>query len=154
MTEITDIKKSPLWPARQPRTPRPVRYAIDPTAFVIALIGAPLVVTALTFWMAFVPVIALVLGGPVYLAFAIPVLLWDLPRRRPTFGRLALLGLGAVAAFTFVLFVANLVFPEGRFDTLVRVYGIMGAIFAPLWAGTFAPLYRNFRQARFAAPLA
>ena len=154
MTEITDIRKIPLWPVRQPRSPGPVRYAIDPTAFVLALIGAPLVVTALTFWAMFIPVAAVVVGGPVYLALATPVLLWDLPRNEPRFDRLAFLGFAAAMAFAGLAYLLATLAGSRDAGTFAGLYAVMGAIFAPLWAGTFAPLYRSFRRDRFAAPLA
>lgn len=159
MTEIIDMRKTPLWPQRlvglkKIKAPRPVRYGIDPTAFVVALIGAPLLVTALTFWLAFIPVISLALGGPVYLLCAIPVLLWDLPRQEPTFSRLAQLGFLAAMACSVALFLLAVLLQNKHFYNGGALYGVMGAIFGPLWAGPIAPIYLKMRRSDYAQPLA
>ncbi|MEM8578201.1 MAG: hypothetical protein AAGF60_10145 [Pseudomonadota bacterium] len=60
--------------------PRPARYLVDPVAFFIALIGAPLLVTLASFWLFLIPVFALVLGGPIYLILGTPLLLFHLRR--------------------------------------------------------------------------
>ena len=135
--------------AARRRPPRPVRYAVDPTAFVVALIGAPLLVTACTFWIGFIPLIALAMGGPVYLLLAIPVLLWDLPRHEPSFWRITAFGFLAAMSFAALLAIASL-FVGGELRSAVMLYLIMGAIFGPLWAAPFAPIYLAMRRPVFA----
>jgi len=151
MTEMNDIRKAVLWPKYKARPvklwdPRPVRYSIDPTAFVVALIAAPLAITAMTFWAYFVPVAALLFGGPIYLILAVPVLLWDLPRHEPDFGRLAGLGFLASTGFALMVGALGLLLNDPDMGAFAGFYGFMGAIFAPLWAGMFAPLYKRFRR--------
>jgi len=138
MTEMIDIRKRILWPERklslkQQRQPRPVRYAIDPTAFVAAVIGAPLLVTAATFWALGIPVFALLFGGPVYVALSIPVLLWDIPRHEPTIGRLATLGFVSAMGFVALLCMVWPFVDEHEWGFFVGLYAVMGAIFGPLW---------------------
>ena len=158
MTEMIDIRKRVLWPEHRPKPVkrhdlRPVRYAIDPTAFVGALIAAPLLVTAATFWVYFIPLMALGLGGPIYLAMALPVLLWDLPRQEPSFGRLAGLGFAASTGLALLAGLLGLILQSEDMGMIAIIYGIFGAIFAPLWAGFFAPLYLKFRRAEYARAL-
>ncbi|MEL6960152.1 MAG: hypothetical protein AAGL89_14495 [Pseudomonadota bacterium] len=153
MTEISDIRKTPLWPQRAPKPRNAKRYAIDPTAFAVAVVGAPLLVTAMTFWIAFVPVIALVLGGPVYLAFAVPVLMWDMQRREPNAWRYVCLGFFASAAFAAFLALVHALTHQQQYETYAYIYGVFGAAFGPLWAAPVASLYRKLRRADFARPL-
>jgi hypothetical protein len=40
-----------------PHLPYPPRYIIDPVAFFAALVGGPLLFTALCFWALFIPVL-------------------------------------------------------------------------------------------------
>ena len=160
MAEMIEIRKSLLWPLERipvplkGPSPRPVRYLIDPTAFAAAVIAAPLLITALTFWMWFVPVIALVLGGPVYLLCVVPVLMWDLPRQEPTFGRLALMGFLAAMVCAALMLAASVVIQDQGVLMLAGLYAVMGAIFGPLWGGTVAPLYKKFRRADYARAIA
>lgn len=156
MAEMIEMKEGPLWPrplgfgpVRGP-VPRPVRYLIDPTAFAGAIVAAPLLITALTFWIGFIPVISLAMGGPVYLLCAVPVLMWELPRREPTFKRLALMGFAAAMAVAALMFAITMMAAQQSFVFLAALYAIMGAIFGPLWAGTIAPLYLKFRRAEYA----
>ena len=71
MTEITAKYDGIFWRAARPGP----RYLIDPVAFFIALFGAPLLVALLGFWAFFIPIFALVFGGPIYLLLATPALL-------------------------------------------------------------------------------
>ncbi|SLN53788.1 hypothetical protein [Pseudooctadecabacter jejudonensis] len=126
---------------------------VDPTAFFLAVIGAPLLVTLATFWLV-VPPFALVMGGPVYLIFAIPVLLWDIPRHEPTFARLAWLGFGAAMVVAALMALFGRILPASGLDQAAALYAIMGAIIGPLWGGFAAPLYLKFRRASCAQPIA
>ena len=130
MTEITEYKVAPPF---------------DIIAFTAALICAPLVVTALTF-VTVIPVFALIVGAPLYLVVGTPTLLWMVGRYPPRFAPYALAGLGAIFALMVLMWLLDLARPDlqasGFFGFLVA-----GAVFAPLWAGTFAPLYRWWNRA-------
>jgi hypothetical protein len=126
------------------------RHIIDLVMFFIALVLAPLIVTALTFWIFLVPVVALAMGGPVYLLLGIPLLLWWLSRKPPKPNEIA-----------WLAFCANLAVASGPYafmaltgaaepEFLALLYLIFGCIFAPLWAWTFGKLYLSLRRPFFA----
>ena len=125
------------------------RHMIDPLAFFGALILAPVLVTLLTFWVLLIPVFALVMGGPVYLITAVPVLLWWLGRREPDAGEIMLLAMAvnlAASALIYLYFLARV--PNDPVGAAV-MYLAFGSIFAPAWAGMFAWLYRRMRRPFF-----
>lgn len=122
----------------------PPHYTINPTAFVGALILAPLVVTLLTFWTV-IGFFALFLGAIPYLVIGTPILLWAVGRIEPGFADYAGLGiagnmLGWFACF-IVLAPAQGLAEARSFTGLLFGFGM---IFAPLYAGTFGALYRSF----------
>jgi hypothetical protein len=126
-------------------TVKPIPF--DIVAFVAALIAAPLLVTFFTCYL-FVPIAALIIGGPVYLVIGTPILLWMVGRYPPTFWWFALAGFLANAALCVMLVAATKVLPAGQNivsgDMIYMAY--WGLLFAPIWAGTFAPLYRNWNR--------
>ena len=128
-------------------TDRPLPF--DIIAFVGALFLAPIMVTLMTCWLA-IPVMALILGGPVYLVVGIPVLLWMVGRYPPEVWRFALAGFAANVVLC-LLAVAMEKIPlaiQAGYDELFG-FAVCGLLFGPVWAGTFAPLYRRFnRKAR------
>lgn len=129
MSEITAIQDKPL--------------PFGPIAFASALILAPITVTLLTCFL-FIPIAALIIGGPVYLAIGTPVLLWMVGRYPPRFWPYALAGLlGNLALIAFAYAAISLQPAEIRtYEGMTLAY--WGLPFAPLWAGTFAFLYRRF----------
>lgn len=132
MTEITETKPLPF----------------DPVAFVAALVLAPFLVTLVT-CITIIPVFALVIGGPIYLIVGTPTLLWMVGRFPPVFSPFALAGLTAMVVLVVLAAVANLIRPEQGWGEMIPIF-LWGFVFAPIWAGTFAPLYRVCnRQARF-----
>ena len=133
MTEITKIKVLPF----------------DPVAFALALILAPLLVTLITF-IAIIPVFALVLGAPMYLIMATPTLLWMVGRFPPFFVPYALAGFLMVLLPMIGAAAVDLIRPDLGADGLMA-YLSFGTLFAPLWVGTFAPLYRVWN--RMARPI-
>jgi len=144
MTEITGNIRSPFWP--HPKGPA---HVIDPVAFVLALLGAPLVVTLATFW-AFIPIFALIFGAPAYLICGTPALLWYLRRyeARP----LAIGGLAVmVNTATLPILLWTDILP-GRQDVndMLIMFGGFGGVFAFLWGLAFGWLYPNFRRGFFA----
>jgi len=133
MTEISKIKEKYAKP----------RYSVNPTAFVVALICAPLVVTALSFWT-LIGLFALPFGIIPYLVFGGPTLIWAVGHILPSFGSYAALGFAGnlVMGAVLALFLAVM----GRTDEfeLVGFLAGFGLIFAPLYAGTFGSIYATF----------
>ncbi|MEO0938984.1 MAG: hypothetical protein AAFY38_12595 [Pseudomonadota bacterium] len=140
---MTEMTASPnFW---MPRATGP-RYVIDPVAFFVALIGAPLLITALTFWMLLIPVAALVMGGPLYLILGTPLLLWFLRRNVGKGEDIALLALGSVIAACAALFGLGVLMDEADYKAIALIYGGFGILFGPAWAATFAFLYNRLRN--------
>lgn len=134
MTEISEIKVHPF----------------DPAAFVAALVLAPVTVTLIT-CLTIIPIFALVLGGPVYLIVGTPVLLWMVGRYPPVFSTFAVAGILGMFALFALAGAYHAVLPDQGASELLAIY-LWGMVFAPLWAGTFAPIYRRLnRMARLAA---
>jgi len=128
MTEITANKEK-------------VRYAINPWKFVVALILAPILVTALTCWT-LIGLYALPFGAIPYLVIGTPILIWAAGRIKPAFWPYAGLGLLGWVVMMVVLPLALLA--EGNAWEIVdmmRFLGGFGLIFAPLYAGAFGWLY-------------
>lgn len=120
------------------------RYAVHPTAFFLALIGAPLVVTLATFWTV-IGLFALPLGIIPYLVIGTPILLWAVGRVEPGFWRYAFLGFAGNMVMA-VIGIVVLTPPFGSSanqETFIFMTGF-GMIFAPLYAGTFGALYLSF----------
>jgi hypothetical protein len=125
------------------------RYIIDPVAFFAALILAPILFTAATFWLLFIPLGALVFGGLPYLVVAPPVLLIHLRRHRVDPSRIA--ALAAVTSIVLVTLgtVMALLMPGiGPDDVLISALLVMAfaVIFAACWGVTFAWLYRSMAR--------
>ncbi|WP_298858186.1 hypothetical protein [uncultured Sulfitobacter sp.] len=135
-----------------PPVPYPARYIIDPVAFFAALIGGPLLFTALTFAAFLIPVAALIFGGPMYLIVGTPLLLWYLRLNDGDPNALAFLAF-KVMAFALILATAlaaitgdNAVFGIGLWFTG------FGMIFGPAWAYFFGIVYQYLRRDFFAKP--
>lgn len=115
---------------------------IDWLVFIFALIGAPLLVTLLTFW-AFVPVFALILGGPFYLLLAPPFLIWMLRRHGPNY-ILAILGACvSLIAVPPIMAAYGLLTGTPRAFEDGLAFALMGLIFAPAYAAAFVFIYKN-----------
>ena len=134
-------------------TGKRVRYMIDPVAFFAALVLAPLTVTALSFWIVFIPVFALVFGGPAYLILGVPALLWWLGRAEPKVGELAVLGFVVNLVATALVWVFMSIEAPYESEWLPRMYLIFGSVFAPVWSGVFARMYLSLRRPFFAQPV-
>lgn len=119
----------------------------DIIAFVGALICAPIAVTLVT-GVTIIPIFALVFGAPAYLIFGTPVLLWMVGRYPPATMRYALAGLLVNAMLCGVIFLADRYLPTAKDSALSETLSLAlwGLLFAPIWAGTFAPLYRRFNR--------
>lgn len=135
-----------------PLLPYPPRYLIDPVAFFGALIGAPILFTLLSFWALFIPVFALVLGGPAYLVIGTPILLWYLRRNDGEPSDLGFLAFCIMAVcLALLLLFAAVTGDEQMLVTGCFFFGF-GMIFAPAWAYLFGTLYRRFRRDFYAKP--
>lgn len=119
--------------------------------FLVAFIAAPLLVTLLTFW-AFIPVYALLFGGPLYLIAGLPLAVWYLRTRTPRCIQLLLLALICQLLQIPIFFIAALYF--GDFDMLnaLPAFLFFGAIFALIWTLTFLALYLLLARAEPPAP--
>lgn len=116
----------------------------DIVAFAGALIGGPVVVTLVSA-ITIIPVFALIFGAPLYLIVGTPTLLWMVGRYPPDFSPFAVAGLGSIFAMMALAGALDSLRPDLGTD---EAFGflIAGAVFAPLWAGTFAVLYRRFNR--------
>lgn len=120
---------------------------LDPVAFVAALIMAPLLVTMATFWVLYIPVVALVLGGPVYLIVGTPVLLTLAFKAPLTPAVCTKAALGSVAVLTALAMTAGLILENQAvgYGPLL-IFAGFSALFAAIWAATFASLYTCFSR--------
>ncbi|QBF33560.1 hypothetical protein [Thalassococcus sp. S3] len=117
---------------------------VDPIAFFLALVGAPLVVAVLGFWIMLIPVVGIVLGGPYYLILGTPILLAYLLLYEPKPWIAALL---ATVAVLLLLGGAHLL--QARLPTdLLRepMYLYFGPPCGAAWGAAFVWLYRWIRQ--------
>lgn len=128
------------------------RHIIDPVAFFIALFGAPLLVTASTFWLV-VPVFALLFGGPVYLAVGTPVLLWRLQRSLDRLGDLVLLAIETVIVIVLAGIAYFLLTSQQENALRLLVLGLFAVVFAALWTATFGWLYRKLCRDFYTHPV-
>lgn len=117
-------------------------HLIDPTAFVVALIGAPLLATAASFFL-IIPVFALLVGALPYLFLGTPVLLWHLGRNAPDSGKTALLALKTVcvAVLPFWLIVAIFSGPAAPDIEMFAILSLLSLLFAAIWGSVFGLIY-------------
>jgi hypothetical protein len=120
-----------------------VHPLLDPIAFAGALVLAPLLVTALTFALALIPVAALILGGLPYLVFGGPVFLWMVTRYPATGGTFAVGGLVAHVLF-MLCFAAKEIAAPSQIGEMLAVFALFGVPFSAGWGATFGWLYRSF----------
>lgn len=128
------------------------RASLDPVAFFIALLAAPVLVTLGSFWFFLIPVAALVLGGPIYLVLGTPLLLIYLQRHACSVG--GVMALAAVAVLSIIPFgwlVALSTGERGILQVSLFVAGF-GLIFGPCWAAAFAKLYNKMARNSLALP--
>ena len=135
-----------------PTVPYPTCYIIDPVAFFVALIGGPLIFTGMTLWAFFIPVAALLFGGPAYLIVGTPLLLWYL---RHNYGAPNALAALAFKVMLFAFFVAMIIAAITGDEQLFGIglwFTGFGMIFGPAWAYFFGILYQRMRRDFFAKP--
>ncbi|WP_133169790.1 hypothetical protein [Yoonia maritima] len=125
---------------------RTIRYSVNPTAFVAALILAPVSVTLLTCWT-IIGLFALPFGAIPYLLLGTPVLLWAVTKIEPAFWSYAILGFAVNLVCCLACAVADALNLSADADDLAIIFGF-GLIFGPLYAGAFGMLYANFHPNR------
>jgi|AntRauMFilla1563_2_1112583.scaffolds.fasta_scaffold07198_3 hypothetical protein len=135
-----------------PPVPYPPRYIIDPVAFFVALIGGPLLFTALSFWALFIPVFALGLGGPLYLVIGTPLLLCYLRRNDGDPGDLAALAFKVMVLALVPITLLALLIGEKEVFGFGFAFSGFGMIFGPAWAYFSGWIYQRLRREFFAKP--
>ena len=132
--------------------PYPPRYIIDPVAFFAALILGPLMFTGLSFWIFFIPIAALIFGGPVYLLIGTPLLLWYLRRHDGDPVDLSYLAFKVVAFAMMLGFVLATMTANNDVQGLTLFFTGFGIFFGPAWAYSFGKVYQRLRRDFFAKP--
>ena len=122
----------------------PPRYVVDSWAFAKAFGGAPLLVTLVSFWT-LVGLFAPFFGGLQYVLVGLPVSIWGVGRIKPGFVAYGSLGVLANAVATLAI-LGWLALNGKPLEPALTLFGILGSLFAFLWAGTFAVLYRNMHR--------
>lgn len=139
MTEITAIRGSLLFP-----TQRTKHHLVDPVAFALAMIGGPLITGILGMPALFIPTFAVMLGGPIYLAVGIPVMLVYMRRHRPPPMDWGLLAFTTHLALFLPIFA--LAWQSGSNVDSARIYLLFGSFFAPLWGAVSGVIYRRLER--------
>ena len=117
---------------------------LDPVAFALALVLAPLLVALMFFWLLLIPVLAVIFGAVPYLVFGTPALLWMVTRLRPSLGRFALGGLVVHGLFLACLAAWGLLLHDRAALDLFWFFALFGLPHAAAWFAAFAALYRGF----------
>lgn len=147
MSEINE-KRSVLWPHA-----RPPRRLVDPVAFFVALISAPVALAAGTFWVLGIPVFAILFGAPFYLLLGAPLMAAYLRRAPARAGAFALLGAIANIGTPFVVTAYGHLIQDTQLTQMGLFFFGFGAIFAPAWCATFALIYRRLERPFYAQPI-
>lgn len=134
--------------------PQPVlpRYTVDPVAFFLALIGGPLMFTLLTFWLLFIPVFALWIGGPLYLLIGVPMLLHHLGRHPCVPGDIAQLAMYGVLLILPLSALGALAFQSIEILSGGIGMAAFGLMIAPGWGYFFAVIYKRLCRDFYAHP--
>ena len=124
MTENTEIRKI-YW--------RP---------FILSLVSAPLTVTLITVWITPIPYVAMMLGGPIYLAFGAPLLIWHLRRHPPQVIPIIALSLIPIVGMLPLTLVIAAFRPNREVLEALPFLLSYSAAFAILWSATFTLFYQ------------
>lgn len=114
-------------------------------AYLLALVGAPLVVAALGVWVLWEPYFALFVGLLPYLILAGPGFALALVWVRPRFFSFALVGLALNILSPVALLLTRRWLEIPHDWDVTRMVWSYGAVFSALWGGCFALLYRWLR---------
>jgi len=144
----------PRFPFSFPKLPRWVRIksllpqrsrVVDPLAFFLALVGAPIVVALAGLWLLFIPVLAIFYGGPLYLLIGGPILFVLVATKGPHVLTAMALSLMTIFCGAVLAVLAGALQNPVHAD-IFALYGSFGSLMAPLWAGTFCVLYRKLER--------
>jgi hypothetical protein len=116
-----------------------------PVPFLIAFFSAPLIVTALTFWIGLIPYFALLIGGPLYVVIGLPVLIWYLRGHPPNYMPIILLALISLLATVPLGLALALWFDRWKDLEMLEMIFSYGPVFAVAWSAGFTFLYRWLR---------
>ena len=141
MTEIMEFYERRMAPR-----PAKARFVIDPVAFALVLVLAPLLVALLGFWIMGIPVIAVFFGGPCYLVAGTPVLLIYLHLRHGTAPQIAALALATVLIGGAIILVGDHLLSTRPSHYEILSFTGMGVIFGPLWGFAFGLIYNRLRN--------
>jgi len=137
---MTELAENPAAPPHQ----------VDPVAFIVSLIAAPLLFTGATFWVLYIPLFALALGGIPYLVIGTPVLWVHLRRKRADIGDIAWLAciwnIAAVAVATAIWAYVN-ANQAAEVALMGFMFGVFGVVFSAGWGATFGWLYIRLSHA-------
>ncbi len=136
----------------RPRAPKP-RYNIDPVAFVLAMIGGPLMFTLASFWLLLIPVGALIFGTLPYLVLGTPVLLIYLSRHPAKPWQLAILALLTLFCLSIGLSVGAMINRNNTTVDIALITLIFGSLFAPSWAACTGLIYNKLCRDLYAHPI-
>lgn len=125
-------------------------HVVQRARFFGALILAPIVVAVLLFWLYFIPVVAVVLGGIPYLLFGGPVY-WHLIKNGESrisqyvmYGLLAnfaFVVVGVIGVAAFQMFSGNASNLYDALSIFLLLYAGFGSVHAAVWSFAFASLY-------------
>ncbi len=119
--------------------------------FCVAMIGAPLLITGVTYplslipqigFIAVIPYLAMIMGGPVYLLFGTPILIWFLRRYPPKILPIMLLSVISLAGLVPIALIIWAVTADNSVMAVLLGYLTYGAVFAAVWSATFTLIYR------------
>jgi hypothetical protein len=110
-------------------------------AFVLAMVGGPILFTVVTIWAYFIPAFALLFGGLPYLAIGTPMALW-MALTGPVTVERSLQWSGLTILFLTAACILFVVVTGSSDDgPAVLAMGGISAVFGMAWAGTTGWLY-------------
>ncbi len=136
-----------------PVSPEPKNtHKVDVVSFVISLMLAPLVIALLGFWLALIPVFAVLFGGVPWLSFGAWFLWLSLKRHGPgpmLIGAALLANLIGTPILTFLFMVISdpTGFTHELWDVIAFMVGF-GIVFSGLWGTVFMYLYKWFYRTK------
>lgn len=143
MTEIT-VLKSILNPK-----PRPTLFSLDPVALPLALIGGPILVTLMSFFL-LIPVGALIIGGPLYMLLGWPVCLIWFRRHKVSAGAMCALAFFVMMATALLIGAFAAITGQTEHIDDAGTIAILSLLFAVIWGAMSGSLYTCFCRPQYA----
>jgi hypothetical protein len=119
---------------------------LNPVAFGIAMIGGPLLLTLCTFWMAFIPVYAVVFGGIPYLVIGTPMALWMALTGPVTVPRAAGWAVATIVALTVLGAIGALAINAKEDAVAMLIFGAICMPFGAGWAAISGWIYADMTK--------